>query len=114
FAEFSPDGMRVVTASQDETARVWDAKTGKLLTEPLRHEGVFSARFSPDGRRVLTASSDDTARVWEVPFGSGPAPTWLPELAVSVVGKRLKGDAVLEPVAAEEFLKLREQLMKSP
>jgi eukaryotic-like serine/threonine-protein kinase len=69
-AEFSPDGLRVVTASEDHTARVWDAQTGKSLTEPLRHErSVHSAQFSPDGLRVLTASKDNTARVWDAQTG---------------------------------------------
>ena len=36
-AQFSPDDRRVVTASYDNTARVWDAQTGQPLTEPLRH-----------------------------------------------------------------------------
>ena len=30
-AEFSPDGKRIITASWDDTARLWDATTGKLL-----------------------------------------------------------------------------------
>ena len=30
-AAFSPDGARVVTASADKTARVWDAATGKAI-----------------------------------------------------------------------------------
>ena len=43
-AAFSPDGTRVVTASEDKTARVWDAATGKPLGEPMRHEDVVSLR----------------------------------------------------------------------
>ena len=63
-AAFSPDGTRVVTASIDETARVWDAATGKPLGEPMRHEGgVDSAAFSPDGTRVVTAVGRDGAGV---------------------------------------------------
>ncbi|QIG52534.1 hypothetical protein G5V57_17990 [Nordella sp. HKS 07] len=64
---FSPDGTRVVTASSDKTARLWDVATGKPLGEPLHHESaVWSAAFSPDGTRVVTASRDKTARIWDV------------------------------------------------
>ncbi|SPF35997.1 conserved hypothetical protein [Candidatus Sulfopaludibacter sp. SbA4] len=69
-AAFSPDGRRVVTASWDHTAQVWEADTGKPVGAPLQHQDkVNSAAFSPDGRRVVTASDDKTARVWEA--GSG-------------------------------------------
>ena len=65
-AQFSPGGERVVTASWDNTARVWDARTGQPLSEPMRHEErVNFAQFSPDGERVVTASQDGTARVWD-------------------------------------------------
>jgi WD40 repeat protein len=70
FAAFSPDGTKVVTASSDHTARIWDATTGKLLTPPLRHDdAVLMAEFSPDGTRVVTASEDQTAKVWDVKTG---------------------------------------------
>jgi WD40 repeat protein len=56
-AVFSPDGKRVLTASVDNTARLWDAATGKQMGPDMRHEdAVTSAVFSPDGKRVLTAS----------------------------------------------------------
>ena len=53
---FSPDGQRVLTAkSQDGTARLWDAATGKSLGEPMRHDSSCDdASFSPDGQRVVT------------------------------------------------------------
>jgi hypothetical protein len=66
-AAFSPDGKRIVTASEDATARVWDATIGKAIGELRGHEGrVMSAAFSPDGTRVVTASEDGTARIWDV------------------------------------------------
>ncbi|MGA8586464.1 MAG: hypothetical protein WB715_21985, partial [Roseiarcus sp.] len=67
-AAFSPDGTRIVTASWDQTARIWDAATGQPIGEPLKgHDSaVMSAAFSPDGTRIVTASWDKTARVWEV------------------------------------------------
>jgi hypothetical protein len=66
-AAFSPDGKRIVTASKDKTARLWDAATGKPIGEPLKghDDTVRSASFSPDGRRIVTASSDKTARIWD-------------------------------------------------
>lgn len=62
---FSPDGLRIATASSDATARVWDSATGRPILVINGHSGtVFSVSFSPDGRRVATASHDKTARVW--------------------------------------------------
>ena len=65
-AQFSPDGQRVVTASWDKTARVWDAFSGKPIGEPMKHDDVVNlAQFSPDGQRIVTASEDKTARLWD-------------------------------------------------
>jgi len=64
-AQFSPDGQRVVTASWDKTARLWDAANGKPLGEPMKHgDVVFWAQFSPMASGVVTASRDK-ARLWD-------------------------------------------------
>jgi dipeptidyl aminopeptidase/acylaminoacyl peptidase len=69
-ASFSPDGKRIVTASYDQTARVWDAETGKEIALLKAHTNwVQSASFSPDGTRIVTASFDQTARVWDAESG---------------------------------------------
>ncbi len=68
-AAFSPDGKRIVTTSQDKSARVWDAASGKSLAT-LNHSGeVRDAEFSPDGARIVTASADKTAVVWDAQSG---------------------------------------------
>ena len=74
-AAWSRDGTRVVTASDDMTARVWDAATGKPITPPLAHgKRVTAAAFSRDGTRVVTASHDRTARVWDARTGKPVTP----------------------------------------
>jgi WD40 repeat protein len=66
-AAFSPHGYRIVTASADNTARVWDAESGETVAVLQGHTGpVWAAVFSPDGARILTASDDGTARIWRI------------------------------------------------
>ncbi len=70
-AVYSPDGTRIVTASFDKTARIWDARTGVQLTVLAGHgEIVVSAGYSPDGLRIVTASADKTARIWDAQTGA--------------------------------------------
>jgi WD40 repeat protein len=86
---FSPDSLTVVTLSNDNTARLWDAGTGEARVGPLQHEGrVYAAAFSPDGRTVVTGGFDKTARLWDAasgkPLGQFPHPH--PILAVAFRG----------------------------
>ena len=64
---FSPDAQRVVTGSQDQTAKVWDAGTGRELLTLEGHTGhLRGVAFSPDGQRVATgiAGANATVKVW--------------------------------------------------
>ena len=63
---WSPDGQRIVTGSDDMTAKVWDAETGQELLTLQGHAHVIkSLAYSPDGERIVTGSADETAKVWD-------------------------------------------------
>jgi hypothetical protein len=110
-AVFSPDGERVLTASNDNTARLWEADSGKLLATFQSHAGrVNSAVFSPDGRRVLTASEDKTARLWPVVPVGVPLPDWCSDFLVWLGGKRIAPDGQIETLSGDELLKIEARL----
>jgi WD40 repeat protein len=61
---FTLDDSKMVTASDDGTARVWESETGKPLGV-LRHEHwVRGLAVSQNGRWVATSSLDDSVAVW--------------------------------------------------
>jgi hypothetical protein len=76
-AAFSSDGNRVVTASLDRTARIWDANTGHAMTAPLKHDDPLRyACFSNDGERIVTACGNGMVRIWDAATGR-PLTEWL-------------------------------------
>jgi WD40 repeat protein len=69
---FSPDGSLVLTASDDDSARIWRADG--VLVRTLRQGGPpTSASFSPEATLVLTAGRDGTARIWRMDTGKQTA-----------------------------------------
>ncbi len=68
---FGLDGTRIATASDDHTAKVRDAATGRgLLTLRDHGHAVSSVAWSPDGTRVATSSLDATVRLWDASSGA--------------------------------------------
>jgi WD40 repeat protein len=68
-ATFSSDGRYVLTVAHD--ARVYDARTGRLVRALSSPRGVGAAAFSPDRRAVVTAGLDGKARLWSL-IGGAP------------------------------------------
>lgn len=76
-AVFSPDGKKIVTASIDETVKLWDAISGKKIADLASKFGsITNICFSPDGERIVTTtydnvrrSKDYTAKLWDAATG---------------------------------------------
>ena len=76
---YSPDGSRIVTASLDGTARVWDARTGiqllllpvhpHIANTPVYADVARTAVYSPDGTQILTAAREKL-RLWNARTGA--------------------------------------------
>jgi WD40 repeat protein len=62
---FSRDG-RIVTASRDKTARVWEAASDASPAVLKYDSPLLSAAFSPDGSRIVTASEDNKVVIWDI------------------------------------------------
>ncbi|KAJ6562705.1 WD40-repeat-containing domain protein [Mycena vulgaris] len=67
----SADGVHIASGSDDKMIRVWDARTGKAITEPIQGhtERVWSVAFSPSGAHIVSGSDDKTICVWDVRTG---------------------------------------------
>ena len=67
-ADFSPDSTRLVTASSNSTATIWDVTLRKHV-QTLRHVNlVTAAKYSPQGDRIATVT-EDSIRVWNSDSG---------------------------------------------
>ena len=70
-ASFSPDGYHLVSASRDNTAKIWGLINGRWQEKTTIHhtDQVQNASFSPDGYHLVTASRDNTAKIWKLVDG---------------------------------------------
>jgi WD40 repeat protein len=67
--EFSPDGLRVLTATSAGAA-IWDVKTARRLLAVAPLGGVTIAQFSPDARMIVTGSGNGAVRLWDAVTGT--------------------------------------------
>ena len=72
---FDATGARILTASGDGTARIWNAGGKVLVTLSGHSSGVATAWFDEAGTAVVTAGNDHRAAVWNAATGERKA--WL-------------------------------------
>lgn len=69
MAAWASDPLRIVTASADQSARLWNATTGEELARFTQHTGpLYCLAVSADGRTLVTGAQDNTLRVWDLPL----------------------------------------------
>src|SRR2546423_808192 len=67
---FSSNGHALASGGHDNTVKLWDVKTGKLIHSFEGHtNAVWSVAFSPDGLTLASGSADHTVRLWDVKTG---------------------------------------------
>ena len=116
WAELSPDGKHIVSASKDETIRIWSADGASEPTVLAGHAlWVHAARFSPDGRRVVSASDDRTVRVWHdlAPVTLDDARLWRATTYCMPVERRVELLGVTAEAAARDRQRCLERVARA-
>lgn len=66
---FSPGGRYALSASSDNTLRLWKLRVPRSLRNFEGHtSSVNTIFFSPDGRYAISGSNDHTLKLWEVMY----------------------------------------------
>ncbi|QDU37165.1 Serine/threonine-protein kinase PrkC [Maioricimonas rarisocia] len=88
WLEYSADGRRIVTASDDNRICITDAGTGETIFAAHHPVPLWGASLAPDGRLVAGAGDDGNVYVWETQ-ADGTSPT------ATLVGHRTKVSLVM-------------------
>ena len=62
--DFSPDSSRIITATNNRTASIWDVAIRQRVQTLHHGDLVTAAKYSPRGDRIATATPD-SVRVWD-------------------------------------------------
>ena len=67
---FSSDGKWLVSASYDETIKLWSVETGECLQTFVGHRGpILNVKFSHDNRSIISVGVDRSLKVWDIQTG---------------------------------------------
>ncbi len=65
---FSRDGKALITGSEDNVIRIWDASSGAITATLAADEGdrIYALALSPDGKTLASGSSQGTIKLWDM------------------------------------------------
>jgi WD40 repeat protein len=67
---FSPDGLKLATASTDGSVKIWDLGNGHEMLAYNGHKGKVSClAWSPDGKFIASAGDEKTIKIWNTTTG---------------------------------------------
>ncbi|MEG4076062.1 hypothetical protein QUA30_24820, partial [Microcoleus sp. Pol14C2] len=67
----APDGKTAISASWDNTLKIWDTETDLELKTLTGHSAsVTAVAIAPDGKTAISASRDNTLKIWDTQTGS--------------------------------------------
>jgi WD40 repeat protein len=93
--QFTRDGTRLLSASDDSTARVWTLSNRTAVVLRGHDDDVFNARFAADEHSVVTASIDGSLRVWQLDAPGATAAATTFDEGAPIEQMQLAGDRVL-------------------
>ncbi len=64
--DWSPDAKRLVSTSDDGTARIWDVAGNQLAVLDGQQGAVTRALWSPDGKLIAATGANGTTTIWSV------------------------------------------------
>ncbi len=63
----TPDGKQAISASRDNSLKLWDLTTGTELFSLTGHtDSVNAVAITPDGKQAISASGDNSLKLWDL------------------------------------------------
>jgi WD40 repeat protein len=105
YLEFSPDGSKFISISNDHDARLWRTADGAMLGKLSHTVNVSSASFSPNGINVATGDDSGLVRIWNA--GTRAWVKDIPTVSQRIVRLKYSGDAKLLGVEHNDKIDIR-------
>ena len=104
-AEWSPNGLHILTGYGQGVLQIWDVKTGKSLLTFAGHQGAARGEWSPDGKMIASAGfANKSVKIWNAQTGEEFLSFFVPGAPLSISWSPdgthiiITGDGMIEPV----------------